>query len=196
MAECTGFQEDPAEDSPHVTSPQESWRIFVDGSSNKNGSGAGIILISPKGHRFHSVLRFGFKASNNEAKYKALLAGLRVAQELKASSVQCFSDSQLVVNQVLGEYQARGARMAAYLAKVTVKLSTFERGSIEQIPREQNSNADALAKLATSEEMETLGLVPVEFLEKPSIEEVRAEVEMIDARPTWMTPILEYLTAG
>ena len=125
MAECTGFQEDPAEDSPRVTSPQSLWRIFVDGSSNENGSGAGIILISPEGHRFHSALRFGFKASNNEAEYEALLAGLRVANELKASSVQCFSDSQLVVNQVLGEYQARGPKMAAYLAKVKAELSAF-----------------------------------------------------------------------
>ena len=136
MAECTGFREDPAEDSPQLTSAQASWKIFVDGSSNENGSGAGIILISPEGHRFHSALRFGFKASNNEAEYEALLAGLRVAQEVKASSVQCFSDSQLVINQVLGEYQARGPKMAAYLAKVKAELSTFERGSIEQIPRE------------------------------------------------------------
>ena len=80
--------------------------------------------------------------------------------------------------------------MAAYLAKVKFELSAFGQGSIEQIPREQNANADTLAKLATSGETETLGLVPVEFLEKPSIEEVRTEVEMIDARPTWMTPIL------
>ena len=141
-------------------------------------------MISPEGHRFHSALRFEFKASNNEAEYEALLAGLRIAQELKASSVQCFNDSQVMVNQVLGEYQARGTKMAAYLAKVKVELSAFGRGSIEQIPREQNANADALAKLATSGETEALGLVPVEFLEKPSIEGVEAEVEMIDARPT------------
>ena len=153
MAECTGFQENPSEGLPQVASPHSSWKIFVDGSSNENGSRAGIILISPEGHRFHSALRFGFKAYNNEAEYEALLAGLRVASELKVNSVQCFSDSQLVVNQVLGEYQARGAKMAAYLAKVKVELSAFGRGSIEQIPREQNANADALAKLATSGEM-------------------------------------------
>ena len=65
----------------------------MDSSSNENGSRARIILISPEGHRFHSALRFGFKASNNETEYEALLAGLRVARELKASSVQCYSDS-------------------------------------------------------------------------------------------------------
>ena len=55
-------------------------------------------MISPEGHQFHIALQFEFEASNNEAEYKALLAGLRVAEELKARVVECYSDSQLVVN--------------------------------------------------------------------------------------------------
>ena len=98
---------------------------LVDGSSNENGSGAGIILISPEGHRFHTTLRLRFKASNNEAEYEAILAGLRVAKEIKAKAVQCYSDPQLVINQMLGEYQARGTKMAAYLAKVKGELFEF-----------------------------------------------------------------------
>ena len=86
--------------------------------------------------------------------------------------------------------------MAAYLAKVKKELSEFEYGLVEQIPREQNANADALARLATSKEAETLSIVPVEFLESPSVAEKVIEVEMIDTRATWMTPIVEYLTTG
>ena len=71
VAECTGFQEELLKEPV-----QMFWRIFVDGSSNENGSEARIILISPEGHRFHTALRFRFKASNNEAEYKALLAEL------------------------------------------------------------------------------------------------------------------------
>ena len=130
MAECTGFQEEPVEEPV-----QAFWKVFVDSSSNENRSRAGIIFI-PEGHRFHSVLRFGFEASNNEAEYEALLAGQRVAQELKARAIQCYSDSQIVVNQVSGEYQARGTKMAAYLAKVKKDLSAFEYSLDEQIPRE------------------------------------------------------------
>ena len=110
---------------------QDLRKIFVDGSLNENGSKAGIILISPVGHRFHTTLRFGFEASNNEAKYEALLVGLRVVKELKEKAIQCYSDSQLVVNQVLGEYQARGTKMAAYLAKVKGELSEFEYSYVE-----------------------------------------------------------------
>ena len=72
---------------------QELWKIFIDGSSNENGSGARIILISSEGHRFHTALRFGFEASNNEVEYEALLAGWRVGKEPKAKVVQCYSDS-------------------------------------------------------------------------------------------------------
>ena len=98
-----------------------------------------------------------------------------------------------MVNQVSREYQVWGTKMAAYLAKVKKELSPFECILVEQIPQEQNANADALAKLATFGEGETLGLVLVEFLERPSIKEARREVEMINTRPTWMTPIMEYL---
>ncbi|XP_020205839.1 uncharacterized protein LOC109791001 [Cajanus cajan] len=55
--------------------------IHVDGSSNNQGIGAGIILEGPNGLSFEQSLRFAFKASNNQAEYEALLAGLRLAQE-------------------------------------------------------------------------------------------------------------------
>ena len=55
------------------------------------------MLISPERHKITCVLRFGFKASNNEAEYEAILVGLRLAKELKAGHIQIFSDSQLMV---------------------------------------------------------------------------------------------------
>ena len=76
-----------------------------------------------------------------------------------------------MVNQVWGEYQARGTKMAAYLAKVKGELSEFEYSFVEQIPHEQNSNADALARLATTKEAETLNVVPMEFLDSSSVTE-------------------------
>ena len=47
----------------------------------------------------HGALRFGFKASNNEAEYEALIVGLELAKEIKVESLEIFSDSQLVVCQ-------------------------------------------------------------------------------------------------
>ena len=63
-------------------------------------------MITPDGHRFHCAIRFNFSASNNEAEYEALLAGLRLARDMNIKVLDIYSDSKLVVNQVLGEYQA------------------------------------------------------------------------------------------
>ncbi|GFZ14451.1 hypothetical protein Acr_24g0006410 [Actinidia rufa] len=57
------------------------------------------------------TIRIGFKATNNEAEYKALLAGVKVATELGVESLDAFNDSQLVVNQVKGDYLTKDARM-------------------------------------------------------------------------------------
>ena len=61
-----------------------TWQLYVDGSSNDQHSGVGVILVSPEGHKFHSPVKFGFTASNNEAEYEALLAGLRLARTVQA----------------------------------------------------------------------------------------------------------------
>ena len=78
----------------------------MDGSSNDGGLGANLILISLEGHRMHCPLKFGFKASNNEVEYKALIAGLKLAKEIQVESLEICSDSQLVVCQIIDEYQA------------------------------------------------------------------------------------------
>ena len=65
----------------------------MDSAFNDTGSGAGMMLISPEGHKIHCAIRFGFKVSNKEAKYEALIEGLRLARELQVCNVKIFSDS-------------------------------------------------------------------------------------------------------
>ena len=61
--------------------------MYVDGSSTKNGCGAGIIYESPEGDKFEYALRFKFQASNNEAEYEALLAGIRMCKAAGATKI-------------------------------------------------------------------------------------------------------------
>ncbi|GFS37771.1 hypothetical protein Acr_00g0053840 [Actinidia rufa] len=82
-----------------------------------------LVLRAPSGEQMEYAIRMGFQATNNEAEYEALLAGLRLATELGAQSLEIFSESQLVVNQVQGDYLAKDSRMIAYLGKK--KLNTF-----------------------------------------------------------------------
>ncbi len=80
------------------------WELFVDGVSNSKGLGAGIVLVSTEGLILKQVVRLKFLTSNNEAEYEALLIGLKTAKKLGASHLQIFCDSQLVANQISGEY--------------------------------------------------------------------------------------------
>ncbi|XP_015938706.1 uncharacterized protein LOC107464291 [Arachis duranensis] len=81
-----------------------TWELYVDGSSNKVGSGAGIILVGEGGMQIEVSLKFKFPASNNQAEYEALIAGLKLAKEVGATKVMIFSDSQVVTSQINGEY--------------------------------------------------------------------------------------------
>ncbi|KAI9125398.1 hypothetical protein K1719_004014 [Acacia pycnantha] len=65
----------------------ETWKVFVDGSSNTKGSGAEIIVESPEGISIEHSFRLNFPTSNNQAEYEALLAGLLQAKENGAKKV-------------------------------------------------------------------------------------------------------------
>jgi len=178
---------------------EPTWTLYVDGSSNSKGCGAGLLLVSPDGERFEYALRFTFRTSNNEAEYEALIAGLRVAERVGVTNLLIFSDSQLIVNQVAEMYQAKEHRMATYLMKVKELLKSFSKYEIRQIPRSQNANADSLARLAAAYDTELCRTVPVEILTEPSIleKEVVAIGDPIQgSQKTWMDPLIDYLVNG
>lgn len=59
----------------------------------------GYVLITSNGQKLYGAVQFGFRATNNMAKYKALTAFLRMTQAMKVTHIKVHSDSQLVVNQ-------------------------------------------------------------------------------------------------
>ncbi|CAL9001627.1 unnamed protein product [Prunus brigantina] len=170
---------------------QPLWTLYVDGSSNAQGCGAGLVLISPDKVVLEYALRFKFHASNNEAEYEALLAGLRLAKEMGARQIQIFSDSQLVVHQVNQDFTAKDVSMTAYLQHTRHLLTTFNAYLISQVPRSENSHADALARLASAIEQGIGRNIHMEILDQPS---TRAPlICAIDHSLTWMDPILQFL---
>ena len=172
------------------------WNLHVDGASNVRGSGAGIVFVNPDGEKLKYAIHFQFKASNNEAEYEALLAGLDIARKLGAENLKIHCDSLLIVNQVKGEYQAKEENMAAYLEETKLRLEAISWYEIVQVPRGSNAEADALARMASGCDIEKLGKVPVDTLKLPSI--TKGEVNLIEEepQPNWMTPIIEYLRDG
>ena len=98
-------------------------------------------------------MRLQYLTTNNEAEYEALLTGLRIAKELGATMLRVQSNSQLIVGQVNGEYEAKEDRMAKYLNLVRNTIRWFDEVTLVQVSREQNSEADILAKLSSPEEV-------------------------------------------
>ena len=122
--------------------------MYVDGASNQNDSGVGLVLISPEKIIIEKSLRLD--STNNEAEYEALMMRMAMVQRMGGKSVKFFSDSRLVVGQVKGEFEAKDERMQGYLSQVKCLQSKFESFNLLHIPRSSNAHADSLAMLATS----------------------------------------------
>ena len=172
------------------------WKLSVDGASNAQGSGAGLILTSPEGIDIEYALRFGFHASNNEAEYEAVIAGLNLAHSLEVDQLEVHSDSQLVVRQIEDTYEAKSEKMVLYLQKVRDLLQKFISVQIKYVPRTENSRADTLAKLATALQEDIGESTPVEYLAEPSIDPYSMVVAPIGSVPNWMDPIWDYINDG
>ena len=172
------------------------WKLSVNGASNAQGSGAGLILTSPEGIDIQYALRFRFQASNNEAEYKAVIAGLNLAHSLEVDQLEVCSDSQLVVRQIEDTYEAKSGRMILYLQKVRDLLKKFVLVQVRHVPRAENSRADALAKLATALQEDLGRSTLVEYLAEPSIDLCDVEVAHVGSEPSWMDPIWEYIIDG
>ncbi|XP_070679299.1 uncharacterized protein [Malus domestica] len=91
------------------------WRLYFDGSCIQSATRAGIVIINPKGvHYCYSFLLDYQDTTNNRAEYEALIIGLEILIELGAIEVELFGDSELVINQLNGEYKCKHITMAGY----------------------------------------------------------------------------------
>ena len=86
--------------------------------------------------------------------------------------------------------------MILYLKKVRELLKKFTLVQVRHIPKEENSRADALAKLATASQEDLSKWMPVEHLAEPSIDLTDVEVSPVTSEPSWMDPIWDYLIGG
>ncbi|KAJ9565033.1 hypothetical protein OSB04_000999 [Centaurea solstitialis] len=182
-----------AEFSPGLEpTTQPALDTHVDGSSNVRGCGLGIVLKSSQGGNIVYSVRCEFKATNNEAEYEALIAGLDIALRLGAKQLHVRSDSLLVVNQVNGDFQAKDSKMMSYLKAVKDRIARFEQFLIEQIPRDLNMQADALANLGSAFHDPFMENIPLLHLTTPTIA-VNDEVQMNEEIYNWSLDIWNYL---
>jgi ribonuclease HI len=128
-------------------------RLHVDGASrgNPGESGFGIHVTTPDGREVAALFGYLGKATNNVAEYQALLHGLRFALTRGASSVEVFSDSELLVRQIEGRYRVKNAGLQPLHREAQSLLARFAKAKLAHVPRERNHEADALANRAVDE---------------------------------------------
>ena len=92
--------------------------MHIDGSSNRQVGGTGVVLLSPEGDVVKCMVHLGFPTTNNEAEYEVLVVGLNLARATRATSVVIYCDSQVITNQVNGDYECNDEKMKRYLDQV------------------------------------------------------------------------------
>ncbi|XP_072081162.1 uncharacterized protein [Arachis hypogaea] len=129
--------------------------------------------------------------SNNQAEYEALLGGLILAREVGATRLEVCSDSQIVTSQVNGSYQARDSLLQKYLERVKELNKQFEEVTVQHVPRERNTRADLLSKLASTKP----GTGNRSLIQGITREPVVA-LHLTKISPSWMDPITNFLENG
>ncbi|KAL0458513.1 UNVERIFIED_CONTAM: hypothetical protein Slati_0478500 [Sesamum latifolium] len=149
------------------TSSDQVWLLHVDGSSTTQGSGAGIVITSPQ--------------------------GMRMAHETGARHLLAYSDSQLIVKQVEGTYEANEESMIQYLQQIKELKTSLDHFQVMQIPREENVKAHYLPKLASALEDCRTRHITIQYL--PEARALLA-VQPITTRVDWRTPIIRWIEGG
>lgn len=123
--------------------------LHIDGAARGNPGPAAyaIVLARPGAPVVEESQTIG-TATNNVAEYTALLEGLNLAAELGVTSLAVFSDSELLVKQMNGEYRVKNADLLELYQEAKRLVRRFEKVSITHIRREQNARADQLGNSA------------------------------------------------
>ena len=131
----------------------KTWVVHVDGSSTLHAGGIGVVLKSPEADTLKRKVCLHYPTTNNEVEYEVLLKGLELAKSLGAESVLVQGDSQLVIDQVNGTCETKEEQMKKYLNKVRRLIKKFSEAHFVQISREENMEADTVAKEASVSEL-------------------------------------------
>jgi len=166
----------------------------MDGSSTAGAGGVGVILLSPEEDILKYRVQLQFVATNNEAEYEAVLTSMRVTKALGVGNLKLKSNSKLVVRQITKEHEAKEDKMKRYLKLTSQLVSNFDDIRITQVPREENFEADEVARLASSNNDTGRPKLYIKVQSLPSIEGL--DVIHVNSKGSWMDPIITYIRDG
>jgi ribonuclease HI len=187
---------------PTPTERPEHWVMYFDSSLKLEGTGAGVLLISPMGEQLKYVLQIFWKVSNNGAEYEALLHGLRLAASLGIKRLLVYGDSAVVINQVNKSWDRKKENMDAYCLEVRKLENKFYGLEFHHVVRDNNVAVDVLSKLGSTRAQVPAGVFdhelhvpcipdPAPTTTDPAPSPAGQEVMTIDV--DWQQPFIDYI---
>jgi ribonuclease HI len=141
----------------HTEKGSPIWEMYFDGASSiwsvtgpgvpTVRAGVGLIFVTPEGGIIMHSLALIQPCTNNEPEYEALITDLELSLELEIKVVRIFGDSQLIINQITGEYKVLKPKLIQYHQRAMQLMKRIPYVSIENVTMAVNDEADALAKL-------------------------------------------------
>jgi ribonuclease HI len=125
-------------------------KIYTDGGArgNPGPAGIGIVFYDQKNRLIEKYSQAIGKRTNNQAEYEAAIFALKKAKKLKFKNVECFSDSELIVNQLSHKYKIKDKYLQPLFIQAWNLMIDFDKISFYHIPREENKEADKLVNQA------------------------------------------------
>ncbi len=129
--------------------------LFTDGAArgNPGPAGAGAVIVSPAGHIMAKIGKFLGESTNNVAEYTGLILGLKRAKAMGIKELDVFSDSELMVKQIAGDYAVKAEHLKPLHDEARALLKAFPEVHVAYIPREQNTAADEMSNRAIDERL-------------------------------------------
>ena len=113
----------------------ESWNMYFDGAMNQNGSGIGVLLISPKGTHISFFGRLNFPATNNATEYEACILGLQAALGFRVKEFEVYGDSTLIISEIQNKWKTKEERLMPYHECLQKWASKFSKIQYQYVPR-------------------------------------------------------------
>ena len=133
--------------------------VYIDGGSrgNPGPAAAAFILTDSGGVQLQAKALFLGQTTNNVAEYTAIVKALQAAEQIGAKQLTIFSDSELLVKQINGQYKVKSEQIRPFFQQAVKLLNEFESWKVQFVPREKNKEADKLVNQALNLEQDVEG---------------------------------------
>ena len=172
----------------------ETITAYIDGGSrgNPGPAAAAFVLNDASGRQLEAKAFFLGRATNNVAEYTGLVKALEAAVQAGFEQINVFSDSELLVKQINGQYKVKSEQIRPLYRQAVSLLEKFESWKVEHVTRDKNEKADSLVNQALDKKHDVEGKKKTT---KPKCKPVRLGV-LISGGGTTLMNILEYVRQG